>query len=71
MVSITFSLINTKPARRQNGRSTRPEIEYRIWVLLCSSRFSGVFHAPVSGLYLLSIYAVTADNAGRLYVEEK
>ena len=31
---------------------------------------SGVFHAPVSGLYLLSVYARTADNAGYLYIKK-
>ena len=31
---------------------------------------SGVFHAPVSGLYLLSVYARTANNAGYLYIKK-
>ena len=34
------------------------------------STFSGVFHAPVSGLYLLSLYAQTADNAGNVYIKK-
>ena len=31
---------------------------------------SGVFYAPVSGLYLLSVYARTADNGGYLYIKK-
>ena len=34
------------------------------------SHILGVFHAPVSGLYLLSVYATTGNDAGYLFIKK-
>ena len=40
------------------------------WNSLFYVLISGVFHASVSGLYLLSMYARTADDSGDLFVRK-